>query len=54
MSHSGGPPIWQLENHAELLVYRRATTEEPCWVEVSMLAVFEIHYGRLPFADLSH
>ena len=54
MGHWGGRLIGQLENHADLLVCWRATTEEPRRVEESMLAAFEIHYGRLPFANLSH
>ena len=54
MGHWGGRLIWQLENHADLLVCWRATTEEPRRVEESMLAALEIHYGRLPFANLSH
>ncbi len=52
--HWGGRLIWQLENHADLIVCWRTTTEEPRQVEESMLAAFEIHYGRLPFANLSH
>ena len=54
VGHWGGRLIWQLGNHADLLVCWRATTEEPRRVEESMLAALEIHYGRLPFANLSH
>ena len=54
VGHWGGRLIWQLENHAELLVCWRATTEEPRRVEELMLATFEQDFGRLPFANLSH
>jgi hypothetical protein len=52
IGHWGGRYIWQLENHADLLVCWRAT-DEPRRVEQSMLEAFERDYGRLPFANLT-
>ncbi len=52
VGHWGGRLIWQLENHAELLVCWRATNEEPRQVEESLLAAFEQEFGQLPFANL--
>ena len=53
VGHWGGRLIWQLENHAELLVCWRATSEEPRKVEELMLSAFEREFGRLPFANLT-
>lgn len=53
IGHSGGRRIWQLADHAELLVGWRVTPNADAMkVETKMLADFRAHYGRLPFANM--
>ena len=54
IGHWGGRFIWQLENHADLLVCWRPTVDNPRRAEEALLAAFKSQYGVLPFANLSH
>ena len=54
VGHWGGRLIWQLENHADLLVCWQPTTVDPRSVEQTLLSTFKKHYGHLPFANLRH
>ncbi len=51
-SHRGGRSIWQLADHAELLVAWSATAGVPAGdVETRYCESFQKAYGRLPFAN---
>jgi len=53
VGHSGGRRIWQLADHAGLLVAWRVTDDvDAARTETAMLADFRTHYGRLPFANM--
>ncbi|WP_029106737.1 hypothetical protein [Mycobacterium sp. URHD0025] len=53
IGHSGGRRIWQLSDHAGLLVGWRETDDtEAAAVESAMIARFHAHHGRLPFANM--
>lgn len=49
-AHGGGRAIWQLADHAQLLVCWRPEANPPT-VETQLLAAFRQRYGRLPFAN---
>jgi hypothetical protein len=53
VGHSGGRRIWQLADHARLLVGWCVTdAADAAKIETRMLAEFRAHYGRLPFANM--
>lgn len=53
IGHSGGRRIWQLADHAELLVGWRVTDDiDAAKTETAMIAAFRAHHGRLPFANM--
>ncbi|MBE5477838.1 hypothetical protein E3G68_005171 [Mycobacteroides abscessus] len=53
VAHTGGCRIWQLTDHAELLVGWRTTVEAAAAdTETAMIDQFRAHYGRLPFANM--
>ena len=53
VGHSGGRRIWQLADHADLLVGWRTTDETAAaTTETQMIARFRAHHGRLPFANM--
>lgn len=53
IGHSGGRRIWQLADHAELLVGWRVTDDiDAAKTETAMIAAFRAHHGRLPFANV--
>lgn len=53
IAHSGRRRIWQLADHAELLVGWRVTPNaDATMTETKMLTDFCAHYGRLPFANM--
>ncbi|MFJ4830460.1 hypothetical protein ACIP79_11145 [Streptomyces sp. NPDC088747] len=51
--HHGGRYIWQLTDHAALLVAWR-TSAHPRDDERSLIAEFEATHGMLPYANLRH
>ncbi|CAM3886439.1 hypothetical protein ACXYTP_05500 [Tsukamurella ocularis] len=53
VGHSGGRRIWQLADHAELLVAWRETSDaDAAPTESAMLAAFAGKHERLPFANM--
>lgn len=52
-SHHGGRYIWQLKDHANLVVGWQCSAQ-PRTAEQALLAEFEALYGALPFANLKH
>lgn len=52
-AHSGGRRIWQLTEHADLLVGWRVTDDdEAAKIETDLIAQFRAHYGLHPFANM--
>lgn len=51
--HSGGRAVWQLADHADLLVGWRTTdeAEAPRDVETAMITAFRSHHGVRPFTN---
>lgn len=53
VGHSGGRRIWQLADHADLLVGWRVTEDtEAAQIETDMIARFRAHHGHRPFANM--
>ncbi|CAA0127309.1 Uncharacterised protein [Mycolicibacterium vanbaalenii] len=53
VAHSGGRRIWQLTEHADLLVGWRVTDDdEAAKIETDLIAQFRAHYGLHPFANM--
>lgn len=53
VGHSGGRRIWQLADHAQLLVGWRVTDDtDAARIESEMIAAFRAHYGLRPFANM--
>ena len=53
VGHSGGRRIWQLADHAELLVGWRVTDDADApKIETEMIAQFRAYYGARPFANM--
>ncbi len=53
VAHSGGRRIWQLTEHADLLVGWRVTDDdEAAKIETDLIAQFRAYYGRHPFANM--
>ncbi|MFL0159524.1 hypothetical protein [Mycobacteroides chelonae] len=51
--HSGGRRIWQLADHADLLVgWRQTSDAEAAATESQLIIQFRDHHGRLPFANM--
>lgn len=54
VAHSGGRRIWQLADHAELLVGWQVTDDADAdGTETEMIAAFRAHYGVRPFANMA-
>ena len=55
VGHWGGRLIWQLANPKDLIIcYKTLENIEPREEEKTLIKDFESHYGKLPFANLSH
>lgn len=53
VGHSGGRRIWQLTDHADLLVGWRETADAAApKTETEMISQFRAHYGVRPFANM--
>ncbi len=53
VAHSGGRRIWQLADHADLLVGWRVTDDAvAAEMETEMIARFRAHHGARPFANM--
>ncbi|MBX7449282.1 hypothetical protein GR927_14890 [Mycolicibacterium sp. 3033] len=53
VGHSGGRRIWQLADHADLLVGWRVTDDtDAARIETEMIAQFRAHHGMRPFANM--
>jgi hypothetical protein len=52
VGHQGGRYIWQLVDHAELLVAWLATAEVPREAERELIGSFKASFGQRPFANL--
>lgn len=53
VGHSGGRRIWQLADHADLLVGWRVTDDtDAARIESEMIAQFRAHHGLRPFANM--
>lgn len=53
VGHSGGRRIWQLSDHAGLLVGWRVTDDnDAARIETAIIAAFRAHYGLRPFANM--
>lgn len=53
VGHSGGRRIWQLADHANLLVGWRVTDDaEAAATETDMIVRFRAHHGMRPFANM--
>ncbi|BBY46624.1 hypothetical protein MARA_00540 (plasmid) [Mycolicibacterium arabiense] len=53
VGHSGGRRIWQLTDHADLLVGWRVTDDiEAAQIETAMIVQFRSHHGLRPFANM--
>jgi hypothetical protein len=53
VGHYGGRCIWQLADHAQLLVGWRVTDDiDAARIETEMIAQFRAHYGARPFANM--
>lgn len=53
VGHSGGRRIWQLADHADLLVGWRVTDDaEAAAIETEMIVRFRAHHGLRPFANM--
>jgi hypothetical protein len=51
-AHEGGRRIWQLADHAKLLVGWRVTNDADARkIETALIAEFRAHYGVRPFAN---
>jgi hypothetical protein len=55
VGHRGGEYIWQLEEHATLLVcWKTAPDDEVDQLEADLIDDFETRHGRWPFANRKH
>ena len=53
VGHSGGRRLWQLADHADLLVGWRVTEDtEAAQIETDMITRFRAHHGHRPFANM--
>lgn len=53
VGHTGGRRIWQLADHADLLVGWHTTADgATAATETAMIAQFRAHHDRLPFANM--
>ncbi|MCZ4654287.1 hypothetical protein O4157_23105 [Gordonia amicalis] len=53
VGHSGGRRMWQLADHAGLLVGWRVTDDaEAAATETDMIVRFRAHHGMRPFANM--
>lgn len=51
-AHWGGRYVWQLADHAELLICWRPETEDPDAIESELIESFRVRFGLRPFANL--
>lgn len=55
VGHWGGRLIWQLSNNRDLIVgWKPLPKSEPREEEKKLIRDFELSYGKMPFANLSH
>jgi hypothetical protein len=53
VGHYGGRVIWQLEDHADLIIcWKPTSVDPPAKMETQLISLFQGSFGKRPFANL--